>query len=70
MSDQIENENNDPEEESFADLFESYSAGMNDDLQLGDKISGKIISIGKDVVFLDVGTKVDCTVERAELLDS
>jgi len=70
MSDQIENENNDPEEESFADLFESYSAGMRDDLQLGDKISGKIISIGKDVVFLDVGTKVDGIVERSELLDS
>jgi small subunit ribosomal protein S1 len=70
MSDQIENEKNDPEEESFADLFESYSAGMRDDLQLGDKISGKIISMGKDVVFLDVGTKVDGTVERAELLDN
>ena len=70
MSDQFENENNDPEEESFADLFESYSAGMSDDLQLGDKISGKIISIGKDAVFLDIGTKVDGMVERAELLDS
>ena len=70
MSDQFENENNDPEEESFADLFESYSAGMSDDLQLGDKISGKIISIGKDAVFLDIGTKVDGIVERAELLDS
>ena len=70
MSDQFENENNDPEEESFADLFESYSAGMSDDLQLGDKISGKIISIGKDAIFLDIGTKVDGMVERAELLDS
>ena len=66
----IKNEENDPEEESFADLFESYSAGMSDDLQLGDKISGKIISIGKDAIFLDIGTKVDGIVERAELLDS
>jgi small subunit ribosomal protein S1 len=70
MSDKTKNENNEPEEESFADLFESYSAGMNDDLQLGDKISGKIISIGKDAVFLDIGTKVDGIVERSELLDS
>jgi small subunit ribosomal protein S1 len=70
MPDKTKDENNDPEEESFADLFESYSAGMNDDLQLGDKISGKIISIGKDAVFLDIGTKVDGIVERAELLDS
>jgi small subunit ribosomal protein S1 len=43
---------------------------MSDDLQLGDKISGKIISIGKDAIFLDIGTKVDGIVERAELLDS
>jgi small subunit ribosomal protein S1 len=70
MSEKFENENNDPEEESFADLFESYSAGMHDDLQLGDKVTGRIISIGKDALFLDVGTKVDGIVERAELLDS
>ena len=69
MSNQFENEPNDPEEESFADLFESYSTGMNDDFQLGDKVSGKIISIGKDSIFLDIGTKVDGIVEGAELLD-
>ncbi len=69
MSEDVNNENQDQEEESFADLFESYSAGMQDDLQVGDKISGKIISIGRDSVFLDTGTKVDGVVERAELLD-
>jgi len=63
------NENPDREEESFAELFESYSAGMKDDLQIGDKVRGKIISIGEDAVFLDTGTKVDGVVERAELLD-
>jgi len=63
------NENQDREEESFADLFESYSAGMKDDLQVGDKVRGKIISIGQESVFLDTGTKVDGVVERAELLD-
>ena len=70
MSDQLKNENSEPEEESFADLFESYSAGMSDDIQLGEKISGKIVSIGQDAVFLDIGTKVDGIVERGELLDS
>jgi small subunit ribosomal protein S1 len=69
MSDDFNTENSDDEEESFADLFESYSSGMKDDLQIGDKISGKIISIGKDSVFITTGTKVDGTVERAELLD-
>jgi len=57
------------EEESFADLFESYSAGMKDDLKVGDKITARVISIGKDSVFLDTGTKVDGVVEHAELLD-
>ncbi len=64
-----DNENQDNEDQSFAELFESYSSGMKDDLQIGDRIKGKIISIGKDSVFMDTGTKVDGTVERAELLD-
>jgi len=68
MSDDINNEK-EPEEESFADLFESYSAGMKDDLKVGDKITARIISIGKNSIFLDTGTKVDGVVEPAELLD-
>ncbi|MGD2029778.1 MAG: 30S ribosomal protein S1 [Desulfobacterales bacterium] len=69
MSDDFNNENLNDEEESFADLLESYSSGMKDDLQIGDKIIGKIIAIGKDSVFITTGTKVDGTVDRAELLD-
>ncbi len=65
----FDNENKENDDRSFAELFESYSSGMKDDLQLGDRIKGKIISIGKDSVFMDTGTKVDGTVERAELLD-
>lgn len=69
MSDNANNENQDNEEQSFADLFESYSSGMKDDLQIGDKINGKVISIGENTIFVDTGTKIDGTVERAELLD-
>lgn len=65
----FDNENKENDDRSFAELFESYSSGMKDDLQIGDRIKGKIISIGKDSVFMDTGTKVDGTVERAELLD-
>jgi small subunit ribosomal protein S1 len=68
MSDNLKDEKN-SKEESFADLFESYSAGMNEDVQIGDKIKGKIISIGKDTVFIDTGTKIDGVVDKAELLD-
>ncbi|PID40076.1 MAG: 30S ribosomal protein S1, partial [Proteobacteria bacterium] len=56
-------------EESFADLFESYSAGMNENIQVGDKIQGKIIAIGSSSIFVDTGTKVDGVVERSELVD-
>lgn len=57
------------EEESFAELFEAYSEGVNEDVHVGDKIRGKIISIGKDIVFVDTGTKIDGLVEKDELLD-
>ncbi|MBU2622112.1 MAG: 30S ribosomal protein S1 [Proteobacteria bacterium] len=69
MSENKDNENQDNEDQSFAELFESYSSGMKDDLQIGDRIKGKIISIGKDSVFMDTGTKVDGSVDRMELLD-
>ncbi len=41
MSDDLNNETEDNEEESFAELFESYSFGMKDDLQIGDKVDRK-----------------------------
>lgn len=60
---------NDNQEESFADLFEAYSQGMNENLQIGDKVKGKIISIGKESVYIETGSKIDGVVDKAELLD-
>jgi small subunit ribosomal protein S1 len=57
------------EEESFADLFESYSDATSEDLRVGDKVKGKIISVGRDAVFVDTGTKIDGVVDKEELLD-
>ena len=57
------------EEESFAELFESYTKGMNEDIRVGDKVKGAIISIGRDSVFMDTGTRTDGFVEKTELLD-
>ena len=59
------NENND----NFANLLESYTSGMTEGLEIGERVSGKIISIGKDAVYLDTGTKVDGVVDIKELLD-
>ena len=57
------------EEESFADLFEAYDNKLNESVRVGDKIRGEIISIGRDAVFVDTGTRIDGVVERGELLD-
>jgi small subunit ribosomal protein S1 len=57
------------QEEDFAKLYESFTSSMGESLRLGDKIKGQIISIGKDSVFVDTGTKIDGVVDSAELLD-
>lgn len=57
------------ESESFAEMFESYSRETGADLNIGDQVSGQVISIGMDSVFLNVGTKVDAAVDKTELLD-
>ncbi|MEZ7198370.1 30S ribosomal protein S1 [Pseudodesulfovibrio karagichevae] len=56
-------------EESFAELFEQYSEGGGDDLSVGDKVTGTVIQVGENTVFVDTGTKLDGIVEREELLD-
>ncbi|WP_320170907.1 30S ribosomal protein S1 [Maridesulfovibrio sp.] len=54
-------------EESFAELFEAFQSESNDNLQVGDQIKGTVISITKDSVFIDTGSKVDGVVDRDEL---
>jgi small subunit ribosomal protein S1 len=68
MPDHEKDETN-AEERSFADLLESYSPGKKEDLQVGDKVKGEIISIGKESVFIDTGAKTDGVVDKEELLD-
>jgi small subunit ribosomal protein S1 len=69
MANHFDNENGEEKEESFAALLEAYSPGEDADIGVGDKIRGKIVSIGRDSVFVDTGTKVDGVVDKAELLD-
>jgi small subunit ribosomal protein S1 len=67
----VENNDNDAQENepSFAELLEAYDGGSGDALQVGDKVSVRVIAVGKESVFVDTGTKIDGTVERTELLD-
>ncbi|NDV18784.1 30S ribosomal protein S1 [Pseudodesulfovibrio sp. JC047] len=56
-------------EENFAELFEQYSEGGGDNLNIGDKVSGSVIQVGESTIFVDTGTKLDGVVEKAEMLD-
>jgi small subunit ribosomal protein S1 len=69
MSDNFEDDYNEDEEESFAELFESFDGETSEDLQVGDKVKGEIIAIGMDTVFVNTGAKIDGAVSKAELLD-
>ena len=62
-------DNDDEKEMSFAEMLDAYSPGASIDISIGDKIRGKIVSIGRDAVFVDTGTKIDGIVDKAELLD-
>jgi len=69
MSDKENGEYQNEEEESFADLLNAYDTGMGDDICVGDRIRGEIISVSQDAVFVDTGSKIDGIVEKEELLD-
>ena len=57
-----------PPEEKFADLFENYD-GQDENLQIGDRVEGEIVSIGMDDVFVSTGVKIDGAVAKSELLN-
>ncbi|MFW5490215.1 MAG: 30S ribosomal protein S1 [Desulfovibrio sp.] len=57
------------ENETFAELFESYEAGMSDNIKVGDKISGRVISVDGSNVYVETGSKVDGVAELEEFLD-
>ncbi len=69
MSEDTKNETFGQPEENFAELFESYTQGAGDRIEIGDQIQGTVISIGEKSVFMDTGTKIDGVVDKEELLD-
>ena len=62
-------ETQEEEEQTFGDLLEAFSPELSINLQVGDRVRGPVIAIGKESVFVDTGTKLDGIVSRAELLD-
>ncbi len=54
--------------ESFADLFEQYQA--NQRFKVGDIVNGRVLSISKDYVVVDIGYKSEGQIPIAEFRDA
>jgi small subunit ribosomal protein S1 len=56
-------------EESFAEMFEKSFVSSNQ-LEPGQKVEAKVLTVTKDWIFLDVGQKGEGVLDRKELLDA
>lgn len=56
-------------EESFAELFEQSSAKQSRWLEPGQKVTGKVLKVNAEWVFMDTGQKGEGVIDRKELLD-
>ena len=68
MSDETFDDQEMDEEGSFAELFEQSMVGKTQ-LEPGQKIDAKVLQIGKEWIFLDVGQKGEGVLDSKELLD-
>jgi small subunit ribosomal protein S1 len=62
-------ENEKEENMSFAELFESTSETPGRKLLPGDKVSGRVVKISKDTIFVDLGGKSEGIASITEFLD-
>ncbi len=56
-------------EENFEAMLDAYTGSMGESLKVGDRVTGTVISITADSVFVDTGTKVDGVADRTEFLN-
>lgn len=60
-----------PEEASFAEMFAEADTQPRRRFQIGEKVAGKIIQLGHDVAFLELGSGVaEAMIEVQELADA
>jgi small subunit ribosomal protein S1 len=72
MTDQ-QTENQTENEKDFAQAlaeFEQQGGEKREDPPMGAKVSGKILSIGEESAFVDLGTKSEALIETAQLKDA
>jgi small subunit ribosomal protein S1 len=59
-----------PDEGSFADMLGAADGAPRRRFQVGEKVAGRIIQVGPDVIFLELGSGVaEAMIESAELTD-
>ena len=62
-------EEKEPTEPTFAELFEADPFTPQKDFQPGDTVSGEVVKISKESVFIELGGKSEGVAEAAEFLD-
>jgi small subunit ribosomal protein S1 len=55
--------------QTMAELLDAYEKDQRSAIQIGDRIKGTIISIGREHIFVDTGHKLDGVIDRAEFAD-
>lgn len=69
IDDEMMEETGEVEDNSFAELFEESSKNGKRWLEPGQKLTGKVLKIGNEWIFMDTGQKGEGIIERKELLD-
>jgi small subunit ribosomal protein S1 len=67
---QIENENLAQDFAQALAEFEQQGGEKREDPPVGAKVTGKILSIGEETAFVDLGTKSEAVIETAQLKDA
>lgn len=68
MSDSEKNEQT-SQDENFEQLFEQ-SQLKNDDFAIGDEVTGKIVFITRDTIFVDISGKSEAIIDKMEFTDN
>ncbi|HXE95376.1 MAG TPA: 30S ribosomal protein S1 [Dongiaceae bacterium] len=69
IDDDMIEETEEVEDESFAELFEQDGKQAKRWLEPGQKLTGKVLKIGTEWIFMDTGQKGEGVIERKEFLD-
>lgn len=67
--DEMMEETEEIEDSSFAELFEGSGRENKRWLEPGQKLTGKVLKIGSEWIFMDTGQKGEGVIERKEFLD-